>query len=201
MTKREAPEECFRRQMKEARIELGLSQEQLALRLRDMGLDFNQADVSRIERTSGKKVRQTVSLNEAFAIAAALDVAPLSLFFPRKKGARLRIAPKVQPDFGDFWIWWTGAVSLRGETRTIFAGFVNEDYAEMMQGPPAPDPMQERLESDTRKLQATQMVESNSTLAYEIVQAWADLGMGEISPNTSPQEREASQQKRKKGEH
>ena len=65
------PGETFRRRMQEARKLSNLTQRALVARLHEMGLEINQAAIARIE--SGER---KVSLDEAVAIAAALDQAP-----------------------------------------------------------------------------------------------------------------------------
>ena len=69
--------QTFSRRLREAREAQGLSQRDLTSRLRAIGLRINQAAIVRIERGERK-----IPLDEAIAIAAALDVSPLALIFP-----------------------------------------------------------------------------------------------------------------------
>ena len=84
------PEAAFRRRLKEARAARGMTQRDLAERLAAIGQPMTQAAVTRIERGERR-----VSLDEAIAIAAVLDVAPIHLFLPIE-GDSAQLAPKLK---------------------------------------------------------------------------------------------------------
>jgi transcriptional regulator with XRE-family HTH domain len=69
------PEELFRKRVERMRNRRGWSQRELARRVNDLGLPISQAAISLLE--AGQRV---VSLNEAVAIAAALNVLPEVLY-------------------------------------------------------------------------------------------------------------------------
>jgi transcriptional regulator with XRE-family HTH domain len=102
-----SPEETFQRRLPEARKAQGVSQRDLVARLAHIGHDMNQAAVTRIERGSRK-----VSVDEAFAIAVALDVAPLSLFLPIAGDEPVKLAPRREEAPAKARRWARGAVPL-----------------------------------------------------------------------------------------
>ncbi len=65
------PEATFRRRMREARLARRLTQRDLVDALAEVGLDMNQTGITRIEGGA-----RGITLHEAIAIAAALDIAP-----------------------------------------------------------------------------------------------------------------------------
>ena len=72
---RKSPDRVVVEQVRALRERLGLSQEKLAGRLRELGLEFTQAAVARLE--TGRT--RNLSVQHLFALAAALDVAPVQL--------------------------------------------------------------------------------------------------------------------------
>ena len=100
--------ECFARRLPAARAARGLSQRRLAQDLRAAGLGIDHSALARIE--SGAR---NVSLDEAFAIALALNVSPLSMFAPREPAPRVRIAPSVDMAPGDLRRWVRGLAPAR----------------------------------------------------------------------------------------
>jgi transcriptional regulator with XRE-family HTH domain len=97
----DTPEEVFRRRLQEAReARGGMSQRDLAARLADIGYRLSQSAITRIERGERK-----VSLGEAIALAAALDVAPVHMFLPIEGDQPVRLAPalEVKPDQARAW--------------------------------------------------------------------------------------------------
>lgn len=71
----EAHERVFGAKVKLWRLERGWSQEQLAGRLRDLGIEMHQTTVAKLETG-----RRPVRLSEAFAVATAFRVPLLSIF-------------------------------------------------------------------------------------------------------------------------
>jgi hypothetical protein len=68
-----------------------MSQRRLVARLDQLGLPLNQSVITRIERGTRK-----VSLDEAIALAAALDVAPVHLFLPITDEGRVSVTPSTE---------------------------------------------------------------------------------------------------------
>ena len=71
----DTPNEVFRRRLREVREARGVSQYDLVRELRALGYPMRQPAITRIERGQRK-----VSLDEAVAIAAALNVLPERLY-------------------------------------------------------------------------------------------------------------------------
>lgn len=106
-----APSETFRSRMKEARqaCKPPMSQQALAERLNALGNGLNQPALARIERGDRK-----VSLDEAIAISAALDVAPVNLFLPiTDDHAEVRLAPSLAVNLRKAQRWARGMLPLR----------------------------------------------------------------------------------------
>lgn len=68
-----------------------MSQRRLVARLDQLGHPLNQSAITRIERGTRK-----VSLDEAIALAAALDIAPVHLFLPISDEGRVSVAPSTE---------------------------------------------------------------------------------------------------------
>lgn len=108
------PSEAFAEQMREARLERGWSLADMSDRLRDrFGVGMHRSTVDKLER--GRKAR-SVSLDDAFVIAAALDVAPLHLMVRRDKGRMRLHASGRRPAFNasEIRAWVKGEVPLVG---------------------------------------------------------------------------------------
>jgi transcriptional regulator with XRE-family HTH domain len=84
------PSEVFGAQMGTVRGRRGLSLQDLADRLTRLGFPMDRTTLNKLENG-----RRGLSLDEALAIAAALDVSPLHLFVPIMDSEQLEIAPKV----------------------------------------------------------------------------------------------------------
>jgi transcriptional regulator with XRE-family HTH domain len=104
------PGETFRRRMSEARKLHNLTQRGLVARLHDKGLEINQAAIARIE--SGER---KVSLDEAVAIAAVLDQAPMNLFLATDDRTPVLLAPAFKVDQATARRWAAGGRALDPE--------------------------------------------------------------------------------------
>lgn len=112
------PTQILARQMKEVRTRRGWTQQDLADRLQDLGLNVDQSTIARIEKGQIKRV----TLDDALAIAAALGVQPVQLMVPMKADNRVALAPNliVEPSLARRWI--RGQRTLRPEDeRTYFS--------------------------------------------------------------------------------
>lgn len=95
------------KQLPEIRQRLGLSAQAFAERAREAGLKFDRGTVSKIENG-----QRGISLDEALAIAAALDVAPVHLFLPREDDAKVQVAPNVTVEAEQARLWFRGGRPL-----------------------------------------------------------------------------------------
>lgn len=129
--KRRKPSQVLGDQLPALRRIAGLTQEQLADRLRRIGSALDATAIAKIETTTSK--RRGVSLDEALEIAAALGVSPMHLFFPREAGATVPIAPKLKEDVPLLraHAWLAGQQPLPGYDSEpewlIFESAVSED--------------------------------------------------------------------------
>jgi transcriptional regulator with XRE-family HTH domain len=102
------PGEVFARRIREVRSRRGLSQQTVVERLRALGIEkMDQTIVSRIE--SGAR---RVTLDEALALALALDVSPVSLYLPHGEEERVRLTPGRVEDAETAWAWATAREPL-----------------------------------------------------------------------------------------
>jgi transcriptional regulator with XRE-family HTH domain len=123
-----------------ARKARGWSQRQLAVRLAELGRpEITRNAIARLETGA----RESVTLEELLALAAALGVAPLNLMSPLREGERLAVVEGVQLDARDARNWvgdrrlndWTpppGIVEAgRGQasTRGLDPGFWRAFYS------------------------------------------------------------------------
>lgn len=126
------PGETFRRRMQEARKARGWSQRELATRLKTVWGEekgqLTQAAVARIEIGERK-----VSLDEAVAIAAVLDVALTNMFLPIDglsqvqgdghavlPGSPVRLAPALEIEQRRARAWAQGHLPLRPEDFEVY---------------------------------------------------------------------------------
>lgn len=86
--------DVFRARLVETRKALGYSnQAKLAKRLAEIGYPMHETAIARIESGARK-----VTIDDVVAIAAALDVALVSLLFPLDDDATVQLAPKLKVD-------------------------------------------------------------------------------------------------------
>ncbi len=111
----ETPGQTFARQVRETRERKPWSQEQLASRLKGLGVDWDRATLARLE--TGKR---KASLDDAMLLAAALGVSPQYLFLPRSSEP-VQLAPNLTVDVRLARDWMRGLATLRGaDERTFF---------------------------------------------------------------------------------
>jgi transcriptional regulator with XRE-family HTH domain len=80
--------ECFAERLREVRAHKRWTQDDLARCLDALGFTLDRVAISKIE-----KGKRSVKLEEAMAIAYALDISPNHLFTTYDEGARVRIVP------------------------------------------------------------------------------------------------------------
>jgi transcriptional regulator with XRE-family HTH domain len=124
--KRREPSHVLGDQLRDLRkIAGGLTQDQLAERLRKLGSRLDATAIAKIETRTAK--RRGVSLDEALEIAAALGISPAHLFMPRDKGAPVQIAPKLNLPGTVAREWLAGIAPLPGHDPHIFELARSED--------------------------------------------------------------------------
>jgi len=85
------PSDVFRTRLVDVRKALGFSsQARLAQRLTDLGYSMHETTLTRIERGTRK-----VTLDDAVAIAAALDVPLTALLLPGAREELVQLTPKI----------------------------------------------------------------------------------------------------------
>lgn len=84
------PSDVFRGRMREVREHKGWRQQDLANALADLGHPISRPDIGKIEST-----KRGVSLDDALAIATALEVTPLHLFAPLKDRGHVEIGDRA----------------------------------------------------------------------------------------------------------
>lgn len=132
------PSEAFAEQMREARQERGWSLADTSDRLRDrLGVSMHRSTVDKLER--GRKAR-SVSLDDAFVIAAALDAAPLHLMVRRDKGRMRLHAAGRRPTYAAAEVreWVKGNIPLLGTYQDVRDLRFFEEFAPASEKGPVP---------------------------------------------------------------
>lgn len=119
------PNEVFGVQLRAVREARGWSQRELLRRLAELGVDMDPATLHRTETH-----QRGLALNEALALAAALEVSPLHLIVPTAREATVEIAPKVVVSATNARRWVTGQWPLPGQDRKVFHQVGPEDVVE-----------------------------------------------------------------------
>lgn len=110
------PSRVLGEQVRRVRVRKGwTTQQALADRLKALGYDMDRSAVARLE--TGKR---GVSLDESFAIAAALEVSPLSLVLPRNEDEPVSVAPDLTVSTAAAREWLRGEEPLPGQDRQFF---------------------------------------------------------------------------------
>ncbi len=105
------------RHLSTVRSRVGLdSAQELADRVQALGGRLDRAAISKIESLS-----RNVSLDEALLLAAALDVAPVHLFFPLNDEAEVEVAPGLKPvRTAVARAWFRGQAPLPGRNEQTY---------------------------------------------------------------------------------
>jgi transcriptional regulator with XRE-family HTH domain len=123
------PSEVLARQMAAIRERRRWSQQQLADRLAELGMPMDRTVIAKLENATRR-----VTLDEAFALAAALGVSPANLFLPLEAGTDVAIAPKlaVLPRAARAWV--RGQQPLhRDDARTFYTEVSDVEWVGMQQ--------------------------------------------------------------------
>lgn len=122
--------QVFSRRLREVRDFHGWTQEQLAKHLRDADVPFSQETIAKLEKDTTRAEHLTV--NELFAISAALSVSPIFMTVPlddfgrgdrpQPRAPRLFISRAVQPaEPREARAWLRGTRPLHGQDPRTFA--------------------------------------------------------------------------------
>ncbi|MFJ6783749.1 helix-turn-helix domain-containing protein [Streptomyces yangpuensis] len=109
------PVEVIARRVKEVRGRKGLTAQQLADRLRDAGVPWDRATVTKLETNR----RQNVSVVELLALARVLDVAPVHLLVPLHEGPYM-VTPVEAVTASRARLWIRGDTTLKGGDAQIY---------------------------------------------------------------------------------
>lgn len=112
------PSEILAEQVARWRSRRGLTVEQLAARIADLGGAMGRVTLTKLENRA-----RGVSLDEALLLAAALNVPPAILFFGLEREPRVRITSKsvIHPDLASQWLAGTAPLAST-ERRAVGAG-------------------------------------------------------------------------------
>src|SRR4051794_30544803 len=99
-------------QVRVFRTRRGMSQQDLADRLNQLGARVDRSVVAKVE--SGKRA---VSLEDAFRFALALDVAPLHLIVPVDSDDPIHLAPDMEASPGEVRAWIRGQQPMFQDPR------------------------------------------------------------------------------------
>lgn len=121
------PTEAVASRVRQLRRTRGWTAEELADRMTEVGIPWNQPVVSRLE--TGK--RESISLAEVLALAYILDVAPIHLFVPIDPGeAEYQVVPSREIAVHAAREWIRGQAPLPGgDVRQYFSEVPVEEYA------------------------------------------------------------------------
>lgn len=97
------PAKIFGQQLRLVRMRRGWSQQDLVDRLSQLGFPVDRSAIAKIETGA-----RGVSVDEALAIAVALDVAPTALLVPRRPGDSVQVVPVVEAHDVDAMAWFEG---------------------------------------------------------------------------------------------
>jgi transcriptional regulator with XRE-family HTH domain len=103
-------------QIRAYRTRLGMSQQDLADRLNQLGARVDRTVVAKVE--SGKRA---VSLEDAFRFALALHVAPVHLLVPTDSDEPIHLAPNLDAPPHEIRAWIRGFLPMLQDPRIYFS--------------------------------------------------------------------------------
>jgi transcriptional regulator with XRE-family HTH domain len=125
------PEQVFAQRVREIRTRRGWTQQKLAERLSELGLPTDRTTVLKIEKGETTRARN-VSLREALAIAAALEVAPVHLIAPLEDDVLVAVTDEHVITAKHLRGWIRAELFLPGGTaRGIAAGMPESELRRM----------------------------------------------------------------------
>jgi transcriptional regulator with XRE-family HTH domain len=133
------PSEVFATQLRAVRDRQGLTQAQLAERLRALGHALDRTAISNIEATGRSAKARQVTIDDVFAFAAALGVSPMALCVPRNWKEGVTVLPRgderdetlpLKVPASKFRSWWRGDYPLRfGDGQRFHAETFDDEFA------------------------------------------------------------------------
>jgi hypothetical protein len=122
------------------------NQDALAKRMEELGQPIDRSTIGRIENGN-----RSVTVDELFVLAAALDVAPMQLVVPLDSEELVAVTPTERWSAGAVRRWFTGAAILGGlvKSRRIYQTEVDDvrlgiDKSQWVDGEPPPEFIQYR---------------------------------------------------------
>jgi transcriptional regulator with XRE-family HTH domain len=109
------PSQVFARRMREVREHRGWTQQDLADRLKELGVGIDRATLARIENGT-----RGLPLDDALVISAALGPSPLHMFVPTNSSEAVALAPKLIESARLVREWIRGRRRLRDKDREVF---------------------------------------------------------------------------------
>lgn len=116
-------EDVVRERIRELRRQRGFTQQDLADALARLGLLTDRATVARIEIG-----QRRLTLNEAFAAAQALGVAPVHLFVPTDSNEPINIGPNMEASPAEMRAWIRGQRPMFQEARAYFSAVPENEF-------------------------------------------------------------------------
>jgi transcriptional regulator with XRE-family HTH domain len=158
----ETPTETFRKQLRRTRTALGLSAQQLADRVAELGGSLDRAAIAKIEADGrGDLKPRRLQFDEALLLAAALGVSPLHLIVPRDDKTPVALAPHLTASARDARAWVRGARPLPGHPAgAYFSEVPPAEYGRIAD-------RADRAYADAQKLRAAGDVERAAAIEDE----------------------------------
>ncbi len=115
------PTEVAQARVREVRLARGMTQADVADRLDRLGSPLDRVAVAKIETGA-----RGVSLDDAVALALALDLPPYALIIPDDPEAKVALTPKTKATASEAHLWAVGADPL-GTDPEHYYGAVSDD--------------------------------------------------------------------------
>lgn len=118
-----APGAVFGEQLRITREHKRWTQQRLSDRTRELGHPVDRATIAKIERGS----RRNVALDDALALAAALNVSPVHLFAASLTGDKVAVTPELVLNSREVRQWLRGQLSLDETDDRFYFSEVSDD--------------------------------------------------------------------------
>lgn len=110
--------DSVRRRLRELRSERGLTAEQLAKRVQDLGGDLGRVAITKME-SANPETRRKITVEHLWWLAAALNVSPIELVLPADDGAkRIALSEKAEASAKEMRAWCRGEGPMRWDIGT-----------------------------------------------------------------------------------
>ena len=118
-----------------AQARRGLTQSELAKKIRAMGVSMDRATIAKIEAgaASGRTKGRKVSIEELLILAAALGVSPIHLLVPLDDESPVAVTPEVTRSARSVRAWIRGQIPLReADARTFYSEAPPNEFQEIL---------------------------------------------------------------------